>query len=225
MLLDLLDLVLPRRCAGCGTPARLLCDPCRGLLAAPPVGLVQPRPCPEGLPPVAALTSYDGPVKAMLLAHKERGRLALGAPLGAALAGPVSCLPRRGPLLLCPVPSSPAAVRRRGDDPAWRLARQAAETVAGAQAVRLLQQARRTLDQSGLTTEQRAHNLRGALRADPRRSPVGRPVVVVDDVMTTGATLVEAARALRAGGHQVVGAVVLAATTRRRDAPMSLGRG
>jgi len=77
---------------------------------------------------------------------------------------------------------------------------------------RLLVPARAVRDQSGLTSVQRAANLHGAMRATP-----GPPVrvVVVDDVVTTGATLVEAARALVAQGHHVVGAAVLGATQRR----------
>lgn len=213
MLTDLLDLVLPRRCAGCGVPDPLLCPACRALLGAAPLGRVRPRPCPDGLPPVVALTTYDGPVKAALLAHKERGRLALGAPLGTALAAAVALVAGDAPVLLCPVPSAPAAVRRRGDDPAWRLARTAARALPEATPARLLAQARRTRDQSGLSTAERARNLAGALTAVPVSG--GPPVVVVDDVMTTGATLVEAARALRAAGHRVVGAAVVAATARR----------
>ena len=77
---------------------------------------------------------------------------------------------------------------------------------------RLLVPARVVRDQAGLTSGQRARNLQGALRAVPA-APCR--VLLVDDVVTTGATLVEAARALVAQGHQVVGAAVLGATSRR----------
>jgi predicted amidophosphoribosyltransferase len=110
------------------------------------------------------------------------------------------------------VPSARSAVRRRGYDHALRLARAAARQLS-LDARPLLVQARRVDDQSGLSTAQRARNLAGALRAS---GVPDLPVVVVDDVMTTGATLVEAARALAAQGHRVAGAAVLAAT-RRRD--------
>jgi predicted amidophosphoribosyltransferase len=85
-----------------------------------------------------------------------------------------------------------------------------------ASAARLLVPARVVADQSGLSATERAANLRGALRGTG--SVTGR-VVVVDDVVTTGATLVEAARALRAAGHPVVGAAVVAATSRRLASP------
>ena len=92
-----------------------------------------------------------------------------------------------------------------------RLASAAAREL-GVRATRLLVPARAVADQAGLSTRDRAANLAGALRAT---GVPGRPVIVVDDVMTTGATLVEAARALAAHGHPVAGAAVVAATRRR----------
>ena len=216
LLTVLLDLVLPRSCAGCLVPGPALCPSCRDLLTGPAQGLVRPEPCPPGLPPVAALAAYAGPVQRMLLAHKEKGRLQLTAPLGTGLAAAV-LVHGAGPVLLCPVPSSPAAVRARGHDHAWRLACAAARSLGpSAQAAKLLAPARAVGDQAGLTTVQRAANLHGALRAVV--APPCR-VLVVDDVITTGATLVEATRALRSGGHDVVGAAVLAATARTRPGP------
>jgi predicted amidophosphoribosyltransferase len=173
------------------------------------------------MPDVVAFARYDGAVKRLLLEHKEHGRLALTPQLGDALARAVAAL-GPGPVVLCPVPSARAAVRARGHDHAWRLASAAARalTAAGppADVARLLAPARRTHDQAGLKTAQRAANLRGALVA---RRVVSSPVVVVDDVVTTGATLVEAARALRAGGSQVRGAAVVAATQRYRSGASS----
>ena len=234
MLSALLDLVLVRACAGCAAPGPTPCRACRSLLTAPPLGPVRPRPSPPGLPPVAAFGRYDGALRGLLLAHKEHGRTGLAEPLGAALAAAVSDVSDladvsdvsdvtasgggRLPLLLVPVPSAPAAVRARGHDHAWRLAQAAARLLpAGVTAARLLVPTRRVADQAGLSHAARAANLRGALAA--RTGAPGR-VVVVDDVMTTGATLVEAARALRAAGHAVVGAAVVAATARRRSHPL-----
>jgi predicted amidophosphoribosyltransferase len=166
------------------------------------------------MPAVRALGPYDGALKQLLLAHKEHARLDLSGPLGAALARVVAGF-QDHPLVLCPAPSSRAAVRSRGYDHTSRLARRAAVELGGRFAVqRLLVPARGVRDQAGLTSEQRARNLEGALRADA--APPAR-VVIVDDVVTTGATLVEATRALVAQGHQVVGAAVLGATSRRRS--------
>jgi predicted amidophosphoribosyltransferase len=111
------------------------------------------------------------------------------------------------------VPSARRAVRERGHDHARRLAAVAARS-AGLRSRPLLVQARRTADQSGLDVAQRAANLQGALRARARLD--GLPVVVVDDVVTSGATLAEATRALREAGADVRGCAVVAATARVR---------
>lgn len=221
VLADLLDLVLPRPCAGCGASGGQLCELCRSALAAEPLGNVRPDPCPAGLPVVVAVAPYDDVIKRLLIAHKERGALHLTVPLARALAGVASLLVAQSPVavcpvVLCPVPSSPRAVRERGFDHSWRLARAVARQLRSqGMAVsprRLLQPARATADQAGLTSAQRAENLRGALRARPG---TGARVVIVDDVITTGATLAEATRALESAGHDVIGAAVLAATVRR----------
>ncbi len=215
LLSELLDLVLPRTCAGCAAPGRLLCAACAALLGRAPLGPVRPRPCPAGLPPVRAFSPYAGEVQALLLAHKERGALGLTRPLGRALARTIGA--GSGPVVLCPVPSAPGVARGRGHDHAGRLARVAAQELRGAgrpaSVQHMLRPARVVADQAGLTAGQRAANLHGALRA---RGAPGPPVLLLDDVVTTGATLVEAARALRVQGHPVLGAVVLAATVRRQ---------
>ncbi len=181
------------------------------------MGPVRPRPCPDGLPLVTALLPYDDLARRLLIAHKERGSLWLTCPLGDGLARAITVhdLPSR--LVLCPVPSRRTAVRARGHDHARRLAGAAARALrelgVDASVVPLLRPVRALADQGSLDTPGRAANLAGALAAIG--SAVAH-VVVVDDVMTTGATLQEATRALRTGGHTVLGASVLAATARRR---------
>ncbi|EGX55497.1 hypothetical protein SZN_32561, partial [Streptomyces zinciresistens K42] len=109
------------------------------------------------------------------------------------------------PALLVPVPSARGAVRSRGHDPALRIARAAAGELrrAGvpARVLAVLRQTRWVADQSGLTSRQRLDNLAGALTVAPdgaRLLAGGGRVVLVDDLMTTGASLAEAARAVRA---------------------------
>lgn len=214
MLADLLDLVLPRDCAGCGVPGRTLCPACTGLLLGAAPFDHRPTPAPAGLPPLTAAAAYDGVVRALLLAHKEHGRVGLAGPLGRALAA--AAAPHGPGVVVVPVPSSRAAVRARGHDHARRLASGAAREL-GVRSAALLVPVRAVADQSGLDAASRAGNLAGALAA--RRDLTGVEVLVVDDVVTTGATLAEAARALTAAGARVRGAAVVAATPRRRRQP------
>jgi len=234
------DLVLPGGCAGCGDPDRVgdrggLCAACRACLAGP-ARQTRPDPCPPGMPVTFAVATYDGPARAAVLAHKERRRFALVGPLGAALSRSLVAACRSGPaptgpgpsglarearVLVVPVPSARATVRERGHDPTGRLVFAAAARARrqGVPVTRLaaLRHVRRAVDQAGLSASARAANLDGALVVPVRGVPIvgGRSVVVADDVVTTGATLVEAARALRAAGAVVVGAAVIAATQRR----------
>ncbi|RKT04996.1 putative amidophosphoribosyltransferase [Streptomyces sp. 3211.6] len=230
---ELAGLVLPAACAGCGAARSLLCGACRGALGGAGAGPVCPavRGALPSLPPVYAAARYEGPVRAVVLAHKERGALPLAGPLGAALAAAVSAAARTGArgergggagawggeLVLVPVPSARRAVRARGHDPARRIAlaasrrlRRAGEPARVAPVLRLR---RRVADQAGLGARQRRENLAGALEVRPGgvRTAGGARIVVVDDVVTTGATLEEAARALRAAGLRADAAAVVAA--------------
>ncbi|WP_254395699.1 ComF family protein [Streptomyces sp. AC512_CC834] len=222
---DLTDLVLPAECGGCGRARAVLCPRCRTALSGAPPCRVRPAPEPPGLPSVHAAAPYEDEVRAALLAHKERGVLALTAPLGAALAGAVRAGMRQagirqagtaagdaagamradGPVLLVPVPSARRAVRARGHDPARRIALAAAgelrRTGTPARVLAVLRQRYAVADQSGLDARQRLDNLAGALAVAPGGGGLlcgGGPVVLVDDLMTTGASLSEAARAVRA---------------------------
>ncbi|MGW0873643.1 ComF family protein [Streptomyces sp. NPDC002740] len=213
---ELAGLVLPAECGGCGSARTVLCPQCRAALSGAAPFRVRPVPEPPGLPAVHAAARYADEVRAALLAHKERGALTLARPLGAALAGAVRAGVGEvgwgegegphplGDLLLVPVPSTRAAVRARGHDPARRIALAAAGELrrAGvpARVAAVLRQRRAVADQSGLGSRQRLDNLVGALTVVPGGGRVlcGGPVVLVDDVVTTGASLAEAARAVRA---------------------------
>jgi len=222
------DLVLGAACVVCGAAGRPLCAGCRAEL---PDAAERhwPSPTPAGLAPPFAAGEYDGPLRALILHHKERRLLGLARPLGELLACSVRAAvgaPRAGErLLLVPVPSRRAALRERGHDPTGAMVRRAAALMRAeghrVEAAGLLRLRRTVLDQAGLDAEQRARNLGGSMwcpsGALRRHAGVAARVVVCDDVLTTGATAREAQRALESAGI-VVHAVAAVAATRRRSA-------
>lgn len=226
------DLLLGSCCAACAAPGPALCADCG---AALPRGAMPatPDPRPAGLAPTWVAGPYADPLRALVVAHKERRVLSLAGPLGGLLATAVAAALEgqaggRAPVLLVPAPSRPAGVRQRGYDATAALARRSAAALRGAGveavAVPLLRVAGAVRDQAGLDREARAANLHHALAAEPgrlrrlaRRCDGGAVrVVVVDDVVTTGATAREAQRALEAVGLGPVAVAAVAGTLRRR---------
>jgi predicted amidophosphoribosyltransferase len=172
---------------------------------------------------------YADEVRALLLAHKERGALRLAVPLGRLLAAAVRTAsipaPRAGRaapgpemLTLVPVPSAQRAVAGRGHDPVRRTALAAARELrrdgVPVRVPAVLRQRRGMADQAGLSARQRAENVRGALELVPGGAGLlaraGGRTVLVDDLMTTGASLTEAARAVAEGCCPVHAAAVVA---------------
>jgi len=197
-LASALDLLLPAWCAGCDEPGVTLCAGCRSSLEAPSLA----RALGDGVD-VRSAVAFDGPAARVMRALKEDGRTGLARPLGR-LIRPL--LPADA--VVVPVPSSRAAMRRRGYSVTELLVRRAGVTPA-----RLLRTAPGArADQRELGRSERERNVAGMFRARPC---AGERVVVVDDVVTTGATLREAVRTLRDAGGTVVGAVTVAATAQR----------
>lgn len=213
-------------CAGCASEPGLICGECRDGLHGS--GLtVRPLFNESGSPPVVAVASYGDAVREIILAHKERGRLGLARPLGEALSvGVAALLENSAPgdsaarelrVALVPVPSSRRAVRQRGHDAVARMTRHAARLLrrggVDCTVVPALKHRRAVVDQSGLSVPERAENLAGALttRRGAGRVLAGCEVVIVDDIVTTGATLREARRVLHESGRRPFGAVVVAA--------------
>ncbi|CAN7286919.1 phosphoribosyltransferase family protein [Terrabacter sp. LjRoot27] len=189
---------------------------------------VVPHPVPDGMPPVHAWGVYADPLRAAVSAWKDVGRRDLEAVLVPLLAASLDAALTGvgwddGVVVVVPAPSSRRAVRERGDTPMTGLCEAAVTRLAGRPGPTLrvapaLRHVRRVEDQSGLGTIERRGNLAGALSVIPLWHSVirGRRCLLVDDVVTTGATFAEAARALRTvGAGSVVGAS-LAATQRTR---------
>ncbi|MGW1343119.1 ComF family protein [Kribbella sp. NPDC002412] len=217
------DLVLGGRCAGCDRPGVTLCGRCWELLNSVTPFRAWPDPPPPGLPPPTASAPYADEVRRLIIAHKEEARYQLARPLGAVLAAAVRvALGERRAVWLCPVPSAGSTVRQRGHDPLRRITRAAARSLRrqgiDARPAAALTVVRRPDDQAGLSAERRTANLDGAFAARSRwaETLTDQPVLLVDDVITTGSTLAEAGRALESTGIPVLGCAVLAATRRRR---------
>lgn len=229
-----LSLLLPTECVGCGERDRALCRTCLGALE-PPGGRSQPLSIERGTDaalPVWASLPYGGVVSSALSALKERGRTDVAPALGRALslaltdarAAAALALPAEASLELVPAPSSRAAYRSRGYHPVQLLLR-AAERAPHRprdrlQVSRLLCVRRATVDQAGLDVRARQINLSGSLEVRRKFSGAlnGRFFLLIDDVVTTGSTLIECRRALHDEGATVFGAATLAFTQRHTGA-------
>jgi predicted amidophosphoribosyltransferase len=210
----LLDLILPRECGGCGVPGVVWCAECARSLAGPPVR-VRPRSDP-GVP-CWALGGYRGAGRRAVVAVKERNRRDLAVPLGRALARGLDALrdPERA-LLLVPAPSRRAAARSRGGDPVARVARIAASWLVDCRAVPALRMQGAVRDSVGLGPAQRRANLQGRITTPPGGPPgalfvPNAEVVLVDDVLTTGATASESVRVLAGAGVDIRSVMVTCA--------------
>lgn len=214
---DLLEWLLPQRCPACAAPAhanRVLCDACvtrlprlahalcaRCLRAGdPPAGCVR-HPADR----VHAAWVYDERVAALVHAFKFGGRPRLAEAIAPVMAEALRDAPRPG--LVVAVPLHAARRRERGYDQAALLARALARELAVPWVDGVVARVRATTAQSALGADARRRNPVGAFRLVEPAWVRGREVLVVDDVLTTGATLHEVMRVLRWGGARTRGAV------------------
>lgn len=205
----LLDLVLPLECGGCGAPGTRWCPACAASLEVhtdEPI-VISPRLDP-GVP-VFSLGRYAGSRRAAIIAMKEHGRTDLVGPLAVAVAAGLTRLLTWGvletPLTVVPAPTRRSAARRRGGDPVTAVAEAAA--VPGTAVVAALRMRAFTRDSVGLSPGQRQHNIAGRVRV---RERVSGEVLVLDDVVTTGATACESVRVLQTAGVHVAAILAVA---------------
>lgn len=203
---SILSLIVPNYCTGCDVPGTTWCTDCAGSLGVFPVA----RP---GLSDAYALAAYAGPARRAVLAYKEKGRHELSRMLGEALATALPTI-RAGPFTLVPAPSRPSAARARYGQHMTAVARAcaAALTRAGHQAsvAPVLRLSGRARDSVGLNPNARAANLRGRLRCTDQAPPTA---VLLDDVITSGATAVACTAALEAAGTKKTTVLAFTATT------------
>lgn len=201
VLLRLLDRLLPPHCVLCGRrghePGHDLCGACAAELPrlTPHRGLSLPPPCARTL----AACAYAPPVDAMVQALKYGGQLALGRVLGQILAARAADLGmHRGIDCLLAVPLHPSRLAGRGFNQSAEIARFAARRLGVPVEPRLAIRYRDTRPQVGLTPAERRDNLAGAFAVPG--AVRGLRIAIVDDVITTGSTVTELARALDAAG-------------------------
>ena len=206
-----LDLVLPLECGGCGAPSTRWCPSCDRQLAvkADEPHLITPRVNP-GVP-VLSLGRYAGARREAVVAVKERGRADLIVPLSIALRAGLERLLAWGvvgtPLTVVPAPTRRSAARRRGGDPVTRMARTATVGLPGIAVIQALRMRAMVRDSVGLSGADRERNIAGRVKIT---KPVSGDVIVVDDIVTTGATACESVRVLHIAGAQVVGVLAIA---------------
>jgi predicted amidophosphoribosyltransferase len=210
----MLDLVLPLECGGCGAPSTRWCDACARQLRvrADEPHVVAPRVHP-GVP-VFSLGRYAGARRGAIVAVKEHGRADLIRPLGAALRGGLRQLLTWGvlvqPLTVVPAPTRRYAARRRGGDPVTRTALAATSGGRDARVVQALRMTALVRDSVGLSGAARQRNVAGRVRLCGPPNGLTGDVLVVDDIVTTGATAAESVRVLQTSRARVVAVLALA---------------
>jgi len=224
----LLDLVLPPRCAGCGQMGSLWCATCHaqvqvvhdpvcrrcGRPQSPQADLPSKALCPQcrhsprEIESIRSAVIFEGPLRQAIHHLKYSGRSSLAEPLGRFLTECWIASPLPADLIV-PVPLHEARLRERGYNQSTLLARQLARTSELPLAEEALKRVRATTPQVTLNAIEREANVRGAFeaRAD---LVIGRRILLVDDVCTTGATLEACSRALKQGGATSVWGLTLA---------------
>jgi ComF family protein len=226
---------LPSLCAVCrGWGTQRVCDACIERFAVRSARCLRcALRVPEGVrlcgacltdPPPFALTlaavDYDHPWDGLITQFKFHGALDLAPALMQRLLSAFEQGNMPSPTLLLPVPLSRERLRERGYNQAWELARRLGRALHCEADARLLLRVKDTPHQLALPTDRRAGNVRAAFAVEPLRLAElrGRSVTLVDDVMTTGATVAELARVLLQAGAAEVSVWVVARTPRHDDA-------
>ncbi|MEY4348731.1 MAG: hypothetical protein RL719_28, partial [Actinomycetota bacterium] len=205
-----LDAFAPTSCVSCKSPGSYLCPACAAAVE------LNPRAVSRGGLSGVAVSDFDDVAASIVVAFKDQGRTVLKRWLADAVAESIRCrfaneLNDPAELELVCLPSTYAAFRRRGYRPNEILTRTVSRVLNLPFRSGVITFSRQLKDQRGLNLAERRQNLSESMRSlcPPRRA------ILVDDVVTTGASLQEAARALQVSGCQVEGFAVFAETLRR----------
>jgi ComF family protein len=226
---DLLDFLFPPRCQVCGNNCSgdniWLCPECFGALeiATTPVCVVcrQPSEEPKAICPhchrrarlkwLYSLGGYAGAYANLIKSFKYNPKPGIAGLLAELIASNLAELPHLEEIdLLCPVPLHDRKQAARGFNQAALLAGEIAGRLQKSMEPEALLQVRKTCDQIGLDLEERFANVSGVFAVPSRVDIRGLNILLVDDVTTSGATLNEAARAIKAAGAASVAAVTVA---------------
>jgi ComF family protein len=216
LLDELLDLLLPCRCILCAAVGSALCRTCATELK------LSPRQVERFGLRGWAVTDYGEVEKTLIHAFKENGLTALAPHLATALRLGLSAVKDELPspidgTLLVPAPSSKTNYRKRGYQPVKILAKRLNQVSGSALRVSAgLSFTRVVADQSGLDVEERRQNLSGSMVGSSALA--GQRVLLVDDIVTTGVTLTEAARAVTKAGAEVLGFLTFSETILKTQA-------
>jgi ComF family protein len=199
---SLIDLIFPSRCAVCDRAGKNLCQECKNLL------WIEPREFLFSGLHVYTVTKYSDETSKLLVSLKDKGQFALVAELAQMLRPVIENLPASESIsYLVPAPSSPENFSKRGFHPMLLLAQAVASKHPSLKVLNCLRFSRRVKDQVGLTEPERLANLSFSMELN--QSVTGRVCYLLDDVVTTGATALEAARVLRFGGATLAGVLAI----------------
>jgi ComF family protein len=196
------DLIFPSRCAVCDRAGKNLCLDCKNLL------WIEPREFLLSGLAIYTVTKYSDETSKLLVSLKDKGQFALVAELAQMLRPVIENLPASESIrYLVPAPSSPENFSKRGFHPMLLLAQAMASKHPSLSVLNCLRFSRRVKDQVGLTESERIANLSFSMQLN--QSVKGRVCYLVDDVVTTGSTALEAARVLRFGGATLAGVLAI----------------
>ncbi len=204
VLTPVLDLIFPPVCVGCGRVGTLLCDRCIASFVAPE----ETGPPPYPLTALHALGQFNGALQKAVHALKYDCLTDLASPLGSLMAQAVLAAgwPRSQ---IIPVPLHDARYHQRGFNQSALLGQAIARQTGWGQWDEVLARVRMTQSQVGLNYQERQANVRGAFAVSNPSRLQGQDIILVDDVFTTGATLLECAKTLLDAGAGSIRALVV----------------